>query len=108
MLVFLALLHSFPFLLHSLQFVSFHYPQVDETSVPAFCIRHDVDAVLWQPRREVQFMHLATYNAFGYVRASKTTAKFTCGAPGNVAFLCLVHQDFADSFQVLSNASNAK
>lgn len=54
--------------------------QVDETSVPAFCIRHDVDAVLWQPRSQVQFTHLATYHAFGYVRASKTTAKFTCGA----------------------------
>uniref|UniRef100_A0A0P4VSJ2 NudC domain-containing protein 1 n=1 Tax=Scylla olivacea TaxID=85551 RepID=A0A0P4VSJ2_SCYOL len=54
--------------------------QVDEASVPAFCIRHDVDAVLWQPKREVQFDHLATYHAFGFVRASKTTAKFTCGA----------------------------
>ncbi|KAG0728678.1 NudC domain-containing protein 1 [Chionoecetes opilio] len=55
--------------------------QVDETSVPAFCIRHDVDAVLWQPKRQVQFSHLANYHAFGYVRASKTTAKYTCGAP---------------------------
>ncbi|KAG7158887.1 NudC domain-containing protein 1-like, partial [Homarus americanus] len=55
--------------------------RVDETKVPAFCLRHDVDGILWQPSGEDTFTHVATYNAFGYVKASKTMAKFTCAAP---------------------------
>lgn len=53
---------------------------VHGSSVPAFCIRHDVDGILWQPNGEDKFTHTATYNAFGYVKASKTMAKFTCAA----------------------------
>lgn len=60
---------------------------------PAFCLRNDVDALLWQPRgcensereeegEEVNYTHTATYDAFGYVRASKTSAKFTCASSG--------------------------
>ncbi|XP_064101121.1 nudC domain-containing protein 1-like [Macrobrachium nipponense] len=57
--------------------------QVEGNVVPAFCIRHDVDGVLWQPEGEDRFVHTATYNAFGYVKASKTMAKFTSAAPDN-------------------------
>ncbi|XP_068215028.1 nudC domain-containing protein 1 [Palaemon carinicauda] len=57
--------------------------QVEGNVVPTFCIRHDVDGVLWQPEGEDKFAHIATYNAFGYVKASKNMAKYTCAAPDN-------------------------
>ncbi|XP_066956638.1 nudC domain-containing protein 1 [Macrobrachium rosenbergii] len=57
--------------------------QVEGNVVPAFCIRHDVDGVLWQPEGEDRFVHTTTYNAFGYVKASKSMAKFTSAAPDN-------------------------
>ena len=58
------------------------YFKVSGNVVPSFCIRHDVDGVLWQPEGEDQFTHISTYNAFGFVKASKTMAKFTCAASG--------------------------
>nr|XP_045606302.1 nudC domain-containing protein 1-like isoform X1 [Procambarus clarkii] len=54
--------------------------QVHEVSLPAFCLRHDVDGILWQPSGVDTFTHVATFNAFGYVKASKTMAKFTCSS----------------------------
>lgn len=57
--------------------------QVQGSVVPSFCIRQDVDGILWQPEDEEKFTHTATYNAFGYVKASKTMAKFTCAAIDN-------------------------
>ncbi|KAK3880755.1 hypothetical protein Pcinc_014768 [Petrolisthes cinctipes] len=58
--------------------------QIESLAGPAFCLRHDVDALLWQPRvcseGQVTYTHVATYDAFGYVRASKTSAKFTCAS----------------------------
>ncbi|VDM07384.1 unnamed protein product [Wuchereria bancrofti] len=48
-------------------------------SGPCFlCIRMDVDGILWkftEESRKVQ--HYATFNAFGYVQASKTQRKFS-------------------------------
>ncbi|KAM3727630.1 NudC domain-containing protein [Dirofilaria immitis] len=54
-----------------------------------FCIRMDVDGILWrftEESRKVQ--HHATFNAFGYVQASKTQRKFsTCPADCSYAVI---------------------
>ncbi|CAG9531447.1 unnamed protein product [Cercopithifilaria johnstoni] len=53
------------------------------------CIRMDVDGILWkftEESRKVQ--HHATFNAFGYVQASKTQRKFsTCPADCSYAVI---------------------
>lgn len=36
--------------------------------MPCFCLRHDVDALLWQPhssKQEDMWEHIATFNALG-------------------------------------------
>ncbi len=53
----------------------------------AICLRHDVDGIVWQPREEFEpkkacWDHIATFNAFGYVQASKRQRKFTSCPPG--------------------------
>ncbi|KAK8752075.1 hypothetical protein OTU49_011938 [Cherax quadricarinatus] len=62
--------------------------QIHEAAPPAFCLRHDVDGILWQPAGMDTFTHIATYNAFGYVKASKTMAKFTC-ASADVSYVAV-------------------
>ncbi|XP_053349467.1 nudC domain-containing protein 1 [Clarias gariepinus] len=57
---------------------------INPSDMPAFCLRHDVDALLWQPRPEqpeALWEHVATFNALGYVQASKTDRKFATCAP---------------------------
>ncbi|XP_058234287.1 nudC domain-containing protein 1 isoform X2 [Hemibagrus wyckioides] len=57
---------------------------VNPSEMPAFCLRHDVDALLWQPRPEqpdALWEHIATFNALGYVQASKRDKKFATCAP---------------------------
>ncbi len=54
--------------------------------MPSICLRHDVDGLLWQPEENVEegqsvWQHIATFNAFGYVQASKQQKKFSCCAP---------------------------
>ncbi|VDK69813.1 unnamed protein product [Onchocerca ochengi] len=53
------------------------------------CIRMDVDGILWkftEENRKIQ--HHATFNAFGYVQASKTQRKFsTCPADCSYAVI---------------------
>lgn len=66
--------------------------QLNAESVPAFCLRHDVDGCVWQldtPIDESTWPceHVATFFAFGYVLASKQDKKFTCCSPGNCFFL---------------------
>lgn len=56
--------------------------QVQGSAIPAFCIRSDVDGILWLPEKD-SYTHVATFNAFGYVKASKTMAKFTCASADN-------------------------
>lgn len=55
-----------------------------EAGPPLFCLRHDVDAVVWQPKpvaSEATWNHVGTFNALGYVQASKRDRKFTtCSA----------------------------
>ncbi|XP_042829001.1 nudC domain-containing protein 1 isoform X3 [Panthera tigris] len=57
---------------------------VDPKEMPCFCLRHDVDALLWQPHASKQddmWEHIATFNALGYVQASKRDKKFFACAP---------------------------
>uniref|UniRef100_A0A8C4PZ05 NudC domain-containing protein 1 n=1 Tax=Eptatretus burgeri TaxID=7764 RepID=A0A8C4PZ05_EPTBU len=64
-------------------------------SMPAFCLRHDVDGLLWQPRpnsdgvSDAPWQHVATFNALGYVQASKSDRKFiTCSPSASFVVLC--------------------
>uniref|UniRef100_A0A8C6MVC7 NudC domain-containing protein 1 n=1 Tax=Mus spicilegus TaxID=10103 RepID=A0A8C6MVC7_MUSSI len=65
---------------------------VDPKEMPCFCLRHDVDALLWQPHCSMQddmWEHIATFNALGYVQASKRDKKFFACAPNySYAALC--------------------
>uniref|UniRef100_A0A5G2R6H0 NudC domain-containing protein 1 n=1 Tax=Sus scrofa TaxID=9823 RepID=A0A5G2R6H0_PIG len=65
---------------------------VDPKEMPCFCLRHDVDALLWQPHSGTQddmWEHIATFNALGYVQASKRDKKFFACAPNySYAALC--------------------
>ncbi|XP_028622224.1 nudC domain-containing protein 1 [Grammomys surdaster] len=65
---------------------------VDPKKMPCFCLRHDVDALLWQPhcsKQDDMWDHIATFNALGYVQASKRDKKFFSCAPNySYAALC--------------------
>ncbi|XP_077363659.1 nudC domain-containing protein 1 isoform X2 [Festucalex cinctus] len=65
---------------------------VDPAQMPCLCLRHDVDALLWQPRPDRpadMWEHVATFNALGYVQASKRDKKFSTCAPNfSYASLC--------------------
>ncbi|KAM9627079.1 nudC domain-containing protein 1 isoform 1-T1 [Trichechus inunguis] len=65
---------------------------VDPKEMPCFSLRHDVDALLWQPHSSKQddmWEHIATFNALGYVQASKRDKKFFACAPNySYAALC--------------------
>lgn len=65
---------------------------VDPKEMPCFCLRHDVDALLWQPHwhgHDDMWEHVATFNALGYVQASKRDKKFfTCAPNYSYAALC--------------------
>ena len=61
---------------------------------PAVVLRHDVDAVAWQPLsssltaikdKRSLWKHIATFNALGYVHASKTNLKF-CSSPPDASY----------------------
>ncbi|XP_072266836.1 nudC domain-containing protein 1 [Pyxicephalus adspersus] len=60
--------------------------------MPCFSLRHDVDALLWQPRLASDdnlWEHASTFNALGYVQASKRDKKFfTCAPNCSYAALC--------------------
>lgn len=51
----------------------------------AFCVRHDVDGLLFKPTQDVNnpIKHEATFNALGYVQASKQKRRFMCSPPDN-------------------------
>ncbi|XP_021038555.1 nudC domain-containing protein 1 isoform X2 [Mus caroli] len=65
---------------------------VDPKEMPCFCLRHDVDALLWQPhcsKQDDMWEHIATFNALGYVQASKRDKKFFACSPNySYAALC--------------------
>ncbi|XP_056154660.1 nudC domain-containing protein 1 [Lampris incognitus] len=57
---------------------------VNPSEMPCLCLRHDVDALVWQPRPDQpsdMWEHVATFNALGYVQASKRDKKFATCAP---------------------------
>ena len=56
------------------------------------CIRHDVDGLVFKPHahsRGIDWVHVATFNAFGYVQASKQQRKFTVCAP-DYSFVAII------------------
>jgi len=69
---------------------------LDPEQPPCFVLRHDVDGVVWQPSRpsaspasRLVWKHQATFNALGYVHASKTNVKFcSCAFDASYAALC--------------------
>ncbi|KAB0400796.1 hypothetical protein E2I00_014958 [Balaenoptera physalus] len=65
---------------------------MDPKERPCFCLRHDVDALLWQPHSSNQddmWEHIAIFNALGYVQASKRDKNFFACAPNySYAALC--------------------
>ncbi|KAL0962612.1 hypothetical protein UPYG_G00342610 [Umbra pygmaea] len=64
---------------------------LNPSEMPGICLRHDVDALLWQPRPDKpsdMWEHIATFHALGYVQASKRDKKFaTC--PPNFSYAAL-------------------
>lgn len=68
--------------------------QLQADILPAFCLRHDVDGILWQPLSKGDdsgkiVKHQATFNAFGYVQASKQQKRF-CTAPPNASYAAIL------------------
>ena len=70
--------------------VSGHQWLFNKTTKPSepasFCLRHDVDGVLWKPvadesNAKLSWKHVSTFNALGFIQASKKNHKYTvCGA----------------------------
>ena len=61
-----------------------------EHTALAFCLRHDVDGLIWLPMEDVEeeesnvkwnCHHIGTLQALGYIQASKQQRKFTVCAP---------------------------
>jgi hypothetical protein len=69
--------------------------QHDNTNeMPALCLRHDVDGLLWQPHQieaetTAWLTHDHSFLAFGYVQASKQEAKYRTCSP-DCSFACVV------------------
>lgn len=65
---------------------------VNPSEMPCLCIRYDVDAIVLQPHPEEPentWEHIATFNALGYVQASKRDKKFvSCPPDFSYAVLC--------------------
>lgn len=66
--------------------------QLEPDRVPAICLRHDVDGLLWQPGilpgSGNAWLHTTTFNALGYVQASKRDKKFA-SCPPNTSYAAL-------------------
>ncbi|XP_077982783.1 nudC domain-containing protein 1-like [Glandiceps talaboti] len=67
--------------------------QIEPDKAPATCLRHDVDGLVWQPEKPdaggSSWKHIGTFNALGYVQASKRDRKFASCAPDlSYASLC--------------------
>nr|CAG4641821.1 EOG090X08S2 [Eurycercus lamellatus] len=61
---------------------------------PAFCLRHDVDGLIWQPMGDEMetswgCLNTAVFQALGYIQASKEQRKFTVCPPNKTyAAIC--------------------
>jgi len=66
---------------------------VSPAMAPTLCLRHDVDGLMWQPE-DVRdgaawtCHHTATFQALGYVQASKEQRKFTVCPPNMSYVVC--------------------
>ncbi|KAL0270912.1 UNVERIFIED_CONTAM: hypothetical protein PYX00_008182 [Menopon gallinae] len=67
----------------------------DPEKAPAICLRHDVDACVWQfentqdSEKEWPYKHIGSFFAFGYVQASKNQKKYlTCPPDLSYATVC--------------------
>lgn len=63
---------------------------------PGFCLRHDVDGLVWQPMGDELegswgCQHIATLQALGYIQASKEQRKFTLSPPSEYIYLAIDH-----------------
>lgn len=73
---------------HQLLFVTPSSPGLS----PAFCLRHDVDGLVWQPMGDEleqpwSCIHTAVFQALGYIQASKEQRKFTVTPPSKLVFI---------------------
>nr|CAG4638555.1 EOG090X08S2 [Cyclestheria hislopi] len=68
--------------------------QLSPNMAPALCLRHNVDGLIWQPMGDElesawNCLHTATFQALGYVQASKEQRKFSVCPPNySYAALC--------------------
>lgn len=77
----------------------------------AFCLRHDVDGLLWS-FDDNKPCHVATLQAFGYVQASKTT-RFWSGCSPKVSLACIVEGNnrvllYSQKVEITGSLSNRK
>ncbi|GAB6032583.1 NudC domain-containing protein 1 [Chamberlinius hualienensis] len=74
--------------------------RLEDEQLPSLCIRHDVDGLLCRPTDQNQLNHFATFNALGYVVASKQQRKFLSCSPNVMyAALCDSHTHIYIYFQ---------
>ena len=74
----------------------FNMPPV-KNSAALFCTRHDVDGLVWAPNDSSEltttsYKHEATFNALGYVQASKEKRRFIC-APSDFSYVAIADTD---------------
>ena len=93
--------------------------RVCPSQMPALCLRHDVDGVLWQPHRASSMSqsewltHDHSFLAFGYVQASKQETKFRSSSPDS-SYVCIadarkhIYVYKQDSEQVETQLKNRK
>lgn len=69
--------------------------RIEPNETPILCLRHDVDACIWQPYAQVinsklwPVKHQGTLMAFGYVQSSKQNKKFlTCPPNFSYSVVC--------------------
>ncbi|CAK1548000.1 unnamed protein product [Leptosia nina] len=75
--------HRIPLSVHQFLFSV----KLETLEVPALCLRHDVDACIWQPYQQLinsdtwPVKHQGTLMAFGYIQSSKQNRKFVSCPP---------------------------
>lgn len=67
--------------------------RLKDADMPALCLRHDVDGIVWQANQLEQqgqpwLTHQHTFYAFGYVQASKQDAKYRSCSP-SCSYVCI-------------------
>ena len=67
--------------------------RLNPEALPVACLRHDVDAILWEFKESEPdnwgAVHVGTFDAFGYVIASKENKKYaTCSPDLSYAVIC--------------------